>query len=99
MAKKVEKTGVYRHKSGHGVFLKSGEMTTDEIMRDYKYDEKATKERENPAERGAFSHVTDAPQDRDERSEGAAPENRMERPVQNRTDADLAAEAAKDKKN
>lgn len=95
--KKVEKTGVYRNKAGHSVFLRAGEQANEALLAEYEFDGGASKDYAKEPERSYFSSVNDAPQNAEQRAEKPV-ENRAEPPVENRSDAELAAEAAKGKK-
>lgn len=99
--KKVEKTGVYRGADGHAVYLTEGTMADERMLKDYSLDADASKDFGSEAERPYFGGVQDAPASQNaedtwsSRSAGPAPENRMEAPAENRSDADLAAGATK----
>lgn len=98
VTKKVEKSGVYRNKAGHAVYLAEGQDVDERMLADYSLDGEATKEREKPVERSFFGGVVDAPQDapQEQRMQPGAPENKaMGGPTQQKTDAELADAAAK----
>ena len=96
--RKVEKTGVYRNKAGHSVFLRAGEQANEALLADYEFDGSASREYAKEPERSYFSSVNDAPQDRPKQRADRPAENRAEPPLENRSDAELAADAATDKK-
>lgn len=100
--KKVDKTGVYRSADGHAVYLTEGAMADERMLKDYSLDSQASTDFGKEPERSYFGGVQDAPQDQkaeetwsDKRMVPGAPENRMEAPAENRSDADLAAGANK----
>ena len=95
---KVKETGTYRHKSGHAIHLRKGDEITAEVAKAYTLDGDATRRRAERPEPSYMSGIVDAPQQRQQRAEPPV-ENRMETPAENRSDAELAADAAaKDKK-
>jgi hypothetical protein len=100
--KKVDKTGVYRSKDGHAVYLTEGSMADERMLKDYSLDAEASTDFGKESERSYFGGVQDAPANQkaedtwSSRSAGPAPENRMEpAPSENRSDTDLAAGANK----
>lgn len=98
----VDKTGVYRAKDGTGIYLNQGDAVAAHVWDQVSYDADGTKDFNAPAqETDLFSFVKDAPQNQkaedtwsDKRMVPGAPENRMEPPVANRTDAELASDSA-----
>jgi hypothetical protein len=98
----VDKTGVYRAKDGTGIYLNQGDPVAQHVWDQVTYDAEGTEAHNAPAtETDLFSYSKQAPQDQkatdtwsDKRMVPAAPENRMETPAQNRSDADLAASEA-----
>lgn len=96
--KKVEKTGVYRNKAGHSVFLRAGEQANEALLADYEFDGSASKDYAKEPERSYFSSVNDAPQNAPKQRAEKPAENRAEPPLENRSDAELAAAAAKSDK-
>lgn len=103
--KKIEKTGVYRAKDGHALYLQKGATPGEGVTDHYAYDAAATEDYVAFPEGVYFHGVQDAPQDQKAedtwsgRMVSGAPENKaMKGPADNRTDADLAADADKSKK-
>jgi hypothetical protein len=97
---KVETSGVYRDsETGHAMYLAEGNEVSDEFLARYSLDQAATDEHAAPPEGGYLNRgVTDAPQDREPEARGlkGAPENKaMSQPGETKTDAQLAADAAK----
>lgn len=92
--KRVPKSGVYRNEAGHGVLLQEGQEVNERVLEGYTLDGEATKTYATEPERPYFSSIIDAPQDQDQRAMEPV-ENRMEAPAENRSDAQLAASAAK----
>ena len=102
--RKVEKTGVYRDKNGNAVYLVEGAMVDETVLANAELDAAASKDYVSAPEPDYFGRIVDAPQDQKAedtwsgRNAGPSPENRMEQPAENRSDAEMAAAAAKAKK-
>lgn len=108
MTKKVEKTGVYRFPDGSAVYLTQGSEVDARILNEAKLDGKATAEYGKTPERGFSLGTVDAeqnvkPQDTivtramqapPENKAMPAPENKSSKPNEQKTDADLVADAA-----
>lgn len=107
--KRVEKTGVYRYPDGSSVYLTEGTNVDARVLKDAKLDGKASKEWNAEPERNYFGTLQDAPQDQkaeetwsDKRMVAGAPENKAmpapetksDKPNDQKTDADLAKDAA-----
>jgi hypothetical protein len=104
--KRVEKTGVYRYEDGSSVYLTEGSDVDERVLQGAKLDKAASKEWNAEPERYYFGTIQDAPQDQpaeetwsDKRSVPGAPENKAMPPVDQRSDADLAADAASNSGN
>lgn len=104
--KKVEKTGVYRAKNGHAVYLQEGQPIADTVLDNYEFDGAGTKDFAMQPESSYFGGIQDAPQNQKAedtwsgRMVKGAPENKaMKAPGDTKSDAALADDAAKDKKS
>lgn len=96
---KVKKSGVYRNKAGHAMYLNKDSDVPKVVLEDYSFDADGTKERDQAPERerSFFGAVHDAGQDDFVAERARADAERQTKEGrggdQNKSDAQLAAEA------